>query len=161
MTRAYVERAITDAVGDGPARARIVRGLAHEQDIHVLGASGAVDLDALSAFRYGPWGWVEERGPTAGGGIRYAGWAGSLDGEALAEVEVRIGGHRLSLTEFDDRPDVAAYFAGHDLGPTGWSFTTDFAVPAGTPVEVSAVDRTGERSLLYFGRTPAQPATHP
>ena len=155
VTHAYVERAIAEAVGAGRGHARIDRGLAHEQDIHVLCAAPGPALDALGAFRYGPWGWVEERGPAPGGRLRLKGWAGSLDGEALARVELRIGERRLSLERFDARPDVAAYFAGYDLGPTGFDFTTEFPVEEGTPVEVSAVARNGERALLYFGRVPA------
>ena len=90
VTEAYVRSAILEATAEEHPWRRIPRGLANEQDLYVVARSPGRDLSALSGFRKGPWGWVDEWSVSGSGELYLRGWAGSLDEGHLDEVEIRV-----------------------------------------------------------------------
>lgn len=153
VTEAYVRRAIAAVAGSGAACFRIRRGLAQEQDLYVAAVDRQRSLDALRGFRWGPWGWVDERRVLESGEIHLKGWAASLDDGCIPAVDVTVAGKRFVCPTGSVREDVQRVFGDDRLRNAGW----EFRLPPGGPVGgrfvvVSARTSSDERALLYAGR---------
>ncbi len=150
-SEAFVRAAARRAAGDDRACVRLPRALANEQDLYVIGGSRERKLDALSAFRRGPWGWVDIR-RIGDGELYLEGWAASLDDGAVDRVEIEIDGARVTCRTSIARPDVAAAFGDARLAHSGWSLRHAFDANARSArVAVSAYTARGEAALLYVG----------
>lgn len=154
VTEAYVRAAVARACGPGWGCVRIPRALAHEQDLYVVAAPGR-DLSALSGFRHGAWGWVDERRVEDDGTIHLRGWAASLDEGALDAVQVSLDGVMHRCPTGGLRDDVGRFFADPRLDRAGWTFRHR-PPPGRDPVKVVVTARTpaDERALLYAGPMP-------
>ncbi|MCZ2441631.1 MAG: methyltransferase domain-containing protein [Burkholderiales bacterium] len=142
---------VTGATGDARAPWRIAKGLAHEQDLYVVGAASAHDLSPLSGFRRGPWGWVDER-RIERGRLVLDGWAASIDDGALAAVSVRVDGVEHRCPTGVRRRDVRDAFADDRLLDAGFTLRLELPADARQPwVEVLAQSERGECALLYAG----------
>ncbi|AUM00940.1 hypothetical protein B4966_12800 [Rhodocyclaceae bacterium] len=151
VTEHYVREAVRTVCGAQFDCRRIPRGLAHEQDLYVIARSGELDLDALKGFRYGPWGWVDERRITRDGQLFLRGWAASLDDGPLRQVDIRVNGAMHACATGMPREDVERVFGERRLAGSGWIFTLQLGRPAELRVEVAARDARGEAALLYAG----------
>lgn len=155
VSEAYVARQIDRQFGPGYGYHRVVRGLAHEQDLYVVAPQGPA-LDALADFAYGPWGWVDERRLDADG-LYLRGWAAGLDDTLLPAVELWVNGLYYRCPTGRLRPDVAQAFSRPELAHSGWEFVLPAAaLPPSPPdqqmlVEVRAQDAGGQTALLYAG----------
>lgn len=148
----FVRRAIHEVSGEGHPYFRIPKGLAQEQDLYVVAKSSGVDLSGLQAFRYGPWGWVDERRILESGELYLRGWAASLDDGVLPAVEIRINGIFHQCPTGLQRKDVCQVFGDNRLESAGW----EFSYPLDSKVrevwvEVTARTVANERALLYGG----------
>ncbi|MDZ7808842.1 MAG: hypothetical protein U5L11_00265 [Arhodomonas sp.] len=155
VSEGFVRDAIGGAVGVDHPYWRLPKALAHQQDVYVVARDGSRDLSALSRFRRGPWGWVDEKGMDPQGVVSLRGWAASLDDGPLEEVEIRLGGrlHRVPVTDL--RGDVAEAFHDERLRRSGWRFR--HTLPPGTRkayLEITARSREGEAALLFCGYMP-------
>ncbi len=158
VSEAFVRAAIGRAAGPGAAAHRIRKGLAHEQDIYVVAASGRADLNELSGFRRGPWGWVDERS-VEHGRLRLRGWAASIDDGALERVQIRVDERWHDVPTGLSRPDVHKVFADERLHQAGWLFEHELPADSRQPwVEVLARDAQGATALLYAGWPSGRPA---
>ena len=111
VTEDYVRRSMGTACGRDRNVFLIPRGLAHEQDLYVVAGEANTDLDALSGFRHGPWGWVDERVMRPSGELYLRGWAASLDDGALEAVKITVDGQRfdarkMPIAERSHRPQL-------------------------------------------------------
>lgn len=150
VNEAFVRAAIAEASSTRHPYFRIARGLANEQDLYVVPRDRGLSLDALSSFRKGPWGWVDQWSVSPGRELHLAGWAGSLDDGALPSVEIRVAGKVHDCPCGLARPDVARVLGDPRLAATGWEFRR--ALPEHPVlVEVSAPSRRGEAALVYAG----------
>ena len=152
VTEDYVRNAVRVACGDGFSYHRIPRGLAHEQDLHVIARHGELDLTVLGAFRYGPWGWVDERRFGPGGELFLRGWAASLDDGPVQEIDIRVDGVLHGCATGLPREDVQRAFDDPRLAGSGWVFSLPLDPQAESVlVGVTARDARGEAALLYAG----------
>ncbi len=132
---------------------RLPRGLANEQDLYVVPAAPDAPLSALSSFRRGPWGWVDEL-EVINGQLRMHGWAASLDDGPLDGVTISINGTPYRCPTGEHRPDVAQVLGDQRLELSGWRFAQNLPIETvGTEVfiEVSGVSRNNEAALIYAG----------
>jgi SAM-dependent methyltransferase len=147
VNQAYVEAAC------GSARLhRLPRALAHEQDVYVLPANPDTRLEALKAYRRGPWGWTDERELRENGELYLRGWAASIDDGPLSEVEIEVDNQLFQCPTGGTREDVARAFADPRLAKAGWEFR--YHPPKGQgPIRVRVSARTdqGEMALLFAG----------
>lgn len=151
VTESYVRRAIASATGVPEGRAvRLPRALANEQDLYVVPSAPGRDLSALSAFRRGAWGWVDEIAFAPGRRLRLAGWAATLDEGPAEAVEIRVDGERFEAAVNSPRADVASVLGDHRLATSGWVFEREVAARRAF-VEASARSAHGHRALLYAG----------
>lgn len=152
VTETFVREGVQQA-GDGIFEcARVPRALAHEQDLYVVSRRGVHDLARLGDFRYGVWGWVDERCLSAAEGLYLRGWAASLDDGPVAFVDVRVGGQVMRCPTGLQREDVAGVFADPRLATSGWEFRCPVPTGGGPlRVEVTATGVLGEIALLYAG----------
>jgi SAM-dependent methyltransferase len=145
VSHRYVDEAIGHAGHPGSSRLRIPRGIAGQQDLFVVSATGSDRLATL-AFRKGPWGWVDEI-RFADGALRIEGWAGSLDEGRIGEVEIRLDGESFRCPTDLSRGDVQPV-----VGDARCGFVFEARLDAAREVfvEVSAESR-GHAALLYAG----------
>lgn len=148
----FVQRAAAVAAGVAPALHRLPKALANEQDVYVLAKDPRRDLSALSGFRRGPWGWVDQREVSASGTLQLQGWAASLDDGEIDHVRIDVGGRTFRCTTGIERPDVAAAFGDARLRRAGWRFAHELAAGERTAdIAVAAHSKRGEVALLYVG----------
>ncbi|HNT38930.1 MAG TPA: methyltransferase domain-containing protein [Rubrivivax sp.] len=151
VSEAFVRRAVAAAAGDARRAWRIAKGLAHEQDLYVVGADPARDLSVLGGFRRGPWGWVDER-RIEGTSLVLDGWAASIDDGALPAVKVVVDGREHRCATGVRRNDVRQAFADERLQDAGFTLRLALEPDAPEPwVEVLAESARGECALLYAG----------
>lgn len=160
VTEAYVQAAVRGALGGAFESWRIPRGLANEQDLYVVSRTGVRDLSALGAFRYGAWGWVDERRASAAEGLYLRGWAASLDDGPVEFVDISVDGRDYRCPTGGRRDDVAQVLADPRLATAGWTFTCPLPASGEDAiwVEVRAESSRGEVALLYAGRIVVTPA---
>lgn len=130
---------------------RLPRLLANEQDLYIAVRDPMPDPSALRGVRRGPWGWVDIR-RIAEDRLDLQGWAASLDDGSVEAVEGEIKGTPIRLQPSIERPDVANAFDDPRLLVSGWAL--QYPLEAGARrarVHIEAVDRRGERTLLYAG----------
>ncbi|HRQ56913.1 MAG TPA: class I SAM-dependent methyltransferase [Azoarcus taiwanensis] len=170
VNEAFVGAAIRGVCGADQPYQRIPRGLAHEQDLYVVPRNPQRDLSALSGFRRGPWGWVDERRMLDAGQLYLRGWAASIDDGPLASVGITVNGERFACPTGLLREDVARVFEDARLASAGWAFRHDVAAGDGDEIRVVVTAETaaGEKALLYTGlmqqplqSAPPMPATVP
>jgi SAM-dependent methyltransferase len=156
VTEAFVREAVARAGGGKFDYYRIPRALAHEQDLYVASRRGAHDLSRLGGFRYGPWGWVDEKRLSAAKGLYLRGWAASLDDGQVDFVDIRVGKQEFRCPTGLPRDDVAKVFADPRLATCGWEFRCPALRDGDGPVrvEVTASSARGEIALLYAGDLP-------
>lgn len=157
VNESYVRSVFTQSLGlHGNAYLRIPRGLADQQDLYVL-PKGSQSLERFSAYRQGPWGWVEhamatgvtQDAPTA---LAYlSGWAKSLDHDSVVEsVYAEVDGVRYQARLGIARPDIAQTW-GSEFVDYGWELRFPIARTTQSFVSVFAQLSTGERGLIYLG----------
>ena len=149
----YVASIIARVCGADRPYLRIPRCLAHEQDLYLVPASTpGPDLSGLNAFRYGPWGWVDQRELGPDGQLCLRGWAASLDDGALPSVDVRLDDLHLRCPTGSPREDVGRFFSDPRLNKSGFLFRQTLA-PGGGVVRsvVSAASERDGAALLYAG----------
>ncbi|ADJ28179.1 class I SAM-dependent methyltransferase [Nitrosococcus watsonii] len=152
VSESFVRHAIHEVGGEDHPYFRIPKGLAQEQDLYVVAKSSVVDLPGLQAFRYGPWGWVDERRISESGELYLRGWAASLDDGALPAVEIKVNGTLHQCPTGLQRKDVRQVFGDDRLEFAGWEFSYPLASQAREAwVEVTARTVANERALLYVG----------
>ncbi|MDR2031298.1 MAG: class I SAM-dependent methyltransferase [Azoarcus sp.] len=163
VTEAFVREAVARAGGGEFDCRRIPRALAHEQDLYVAMRRGAHDPALLDGFRYGPWGWVDEKRLSAAEGLYLRGWAASLDDGQVDFVDIRVGKQVFRCPTGLPRDDVARVFADPRLAACGWEFRHPVSRDGNGPVRVEATARSacGEMALLYAGDLPPAPAAPP
>jgi SAM-dependent methyltransferase len=149
---AFVRRAVRATTGYDRPLHRLSRALAHEQDLYVFAQDPHHDLSGLTAFRRGPWGWLDRASLSSSGELRLQGWAASLDDGAVDCVEIDIDGRHHHCATGVARADVSAAFTDVRLEHAGW----DFHCMLGTGVHavriaVSARTARRETALLYVG----------
>ena len=143
VSEPYVAAAIARICGDRHTYRRFPRLLAHEQDVYVLPARADKDLGALDGFRYGCWGWVDERRLSDDGELYLRGWAASFDQPPLEAVDIWVDGQRLRCPT--DRPseDVARWFDDPAMARAGWAFRHQVGRRQG-PVRIAVSAGAGE-----------------
>jgi hypothetical protein len=150
---------IRELPGDGAERdatlpedgaARLQRALANEQDLYVVPKDQARGTSALSRFRRGAWGWVDEIAFRRDGKLRLAGWAATLDEGPADSVHIRIDDTAFETRVAQRRDDVAQVLGDPNLATSGWSFEHTTS-RARVFVEVSARSARGDAALLYAG----------
>ena len=157
----YVKGVVSKVCGADRGCFRIPRGLAHEQDLYIVAAAPGRDLSVLRSFRYGPWGWVDERALRPSGELYLRGWAASLDDGALEAVDITVDGRRFRCPTGLPRDDVAQVFDDPRLSSSGWEFHHRPAAGLGpVRVVVSARTQADETALLFTGemQRPTPPA---
>jgi 2-polyprenyl-3-methyl-5-hydroxy-6-metoxy-1,4-benzoquinol methylase len=113
VTESYVREQVA-SIDPGFACVRLPRALSDWQDMYVISPS---PLDG--APRRSPKGFFE-RCEIVADGVRFAGWATSIDEEA-DRVEVRIEDDVVASTsEFRPRPDVGAFFNSDAATNSAW-----------------------------------------
>ena len=149
---AFVRRAVRATNGGERPLHRLRKALAQEQDLYIVAQDPHHDLSGLTAFRRGPWGWLDRASLSGSGQLRLQGWAASLDDGVVDGVEIDIEGRQHECATGIARADVSAAFADARLEHAGW----DFHCKLGTDVRaariaVSARTARGEKALLYVG----------
>jgi len=147
----FVRAALARIAPDLPC-VRLPRALANEQDMYVVARDAERDLSALNSVRRGPWGWVDVRQMGADGVLDLQGWAASLDDGEVECVQIIVDGICTDLRTGIARPDVVAAFNDPRMSNAGWRHRVE--LPAGTAtvtLEVDALSKRGERTLLYAG----------
>lgn len=158
----FVLDAIREVCGEARATFRVPKGLAHEQDIYVVGGTSRESLQELSGIRRGPWGWVDERTITKDRGLYLRGWAASIDDGALKNVNISIDGVQHVCPTGLSRPDVGRAFENLALNASGWEFQIPYEQLADKQsiyVLVSAETDQQEKALLYTGFMDILPET--
>lgn len=161
VSESYVRSVFTQGLGrQENAYLRIPRGLADQQDLYVV-PRGQTSLERFSAYRQGPWGWVElalangasQDAPTAQ--VCLTGWAKSLDrvpgqDPSVDSVYAEVDGVRYQARLGIARPDIAAMWGG-DFVHYGWELRFPGVRAKSSFVTVYAQLSTGERGLIYMG----------
>jgi SAM-dependent methyltransferase len=153
-SEAYVRGAVATALGNEHPCRRLPKALAHEQDIYVVCKDANRSLDALDAFRRGPWGWVDRRSMSTEGELYLEGWAGSLDDGSVEAVEVRVNGAMYECITDIRRDDVRVALLDERMAMSGWSFRNNIQHWKSRRIEVSARSARGELALLFAGTVP-------
>ncbi|UTF58838.1 class I SAM-dependent methyltransferase [Gilvimarinus sp. DA14] len=150
----FVLSTIHDVCGEARTTFRLPKGLAHEQDVYVVGGTERKSLAVLNEIRRGPWGWVDERMITREKGLYLRGWAASIDDGALRSVNITIDGKQYTCPTGLSRPDVGRAFENTALNSSGWEFCIPYekiADKRSIYVLVSAETDQQEKALLYTG----------
>ncbi len=164
VTEAYVAAVVERAMGASHPYFRIPRGLAYQQDLYAVPKTATRDLSVLKNFRWGPWGWVDERRLFTHGNldlIRLCGWATSFDASPIEHIHISQGGIHTTVPLSVLRTDVEGVFHDPRLRDSGWEVTLAHFVESAKAqsfIEISAVCADGTRALLYAGLM-AEPAT--
>jgi len=151
-SEAFVRRAVRMATGDDRIPHRLPKALAHEQDLYIVAKDPQRDLSPLTAFRRGPWGWLDRRHLSRSGELRLQGWAASLDDGDVEGVEIEVDGRAYRCSTGIARPDVGAAFADDRLAHAGWQLECNTTAGA-SAVQIAVGARTarGETALLHVG----------
>lgn len=154
VNEAFVKKVIQDTLGKHYPVHRIPRGLAHEQDVYIVGGGNVRSLEPLNQFRRGAWGWVDERSLSPETGLYLRGWAACLEDGPMKYVDIEIEGNAYQAPTGLAREDVGQAFKDPRLNTSGWEFSLPFhKLPQGLSsyLTVSAQTSRGEKALLYTG----------
>jgi SAM-dependent methyltransferase len=150
VTEAFVRRAIVEVAGEEFACFRIKRGLANEQDIYVVSKRRG-DLDRLTSFRKGAWGWVDECRVSEAGELYVRGWAASLDDGAIDFVTVTLDGRTYRCPTGLESDDVRRVLNDDRLAFCDWEFKNLLEQSSTAFLEITAGSDDDETALLYAG----------
>jgi hypothetical protein len=150
----FVRRALMQTAGGDHACFRIARGLANEQDIYIVSKRRG-DLDRLTSFRKGAWGWVDECRVSDAGELYVRGWAASLDDGAIDFVTVTLDGRTYRCPTGLESDDVRRVLNDDRLGFCDWEFKHPLEQSSAAFLEITA-GSDDETALLYAG-----PVTRP
>src|SRR6185436_2641477 len=117
---------------------RIGRGLANEQDIYVVSKRPGRDLDRLTSFRQGAWGWVDECRVSDAGELYARGWAASLDDGAIDSVTVTLDGRTYRCPTGLESDDVRRVFNDDRLAFCDWEFKNLLEQSSAAFLEITA-----------------------
>lgn len=152
VSETFVRSVIAGTCGSDHPFFRIKRGLANDQDLYVVPKAQDCDLGRLTAFRKGPWGWVDECHVSDAGELYMRGWAGSVDDGPLASIEIAIDGMTRRCPTGLVRDDVPKVLNDPRLANSGWEFTHLLGDgPPNAFIEVTARSAIDEVALLYAG----------
>jgi SAM-dependent methyltransferase len=152
VSETFVRSAMAETCGSDHPLFRIKRGLANDQDLYVVPRAQGCDLRRLTAFRKGPWGWVDECHVSDAGELYMRGWAASVDDGALDSIEIVIDGKDFRCPTGLVRDDVRTVLNDARLGTSGWEFRHFLGEgPPSAFIEATARSAIDEVALLYAG----------
>jgi SAM-dependent methyltransferase len=160
VTEAYVRAAIEETVGRDRPVLRLPRLINYEQDAWAVAGSPTRDLSAFIDLPLGVRGWLDEHRVDEQGVLHLAGWAGSMDGDHAADVEITLDGRPQPFSMGESRPRVAEVLGKPGLDRCG--FSACIPLPAGRPqawIRIRAHDDATGRSALIFSGAIDNPAT--
>ena len=133
VSEGFVRGAIADACRTDHPYFRIRRALANEQDLYVVPRARDCDLNRLTAFRKGAWGWVDECRVSESGELYMRGWAASVDDGALDSIEIIVDGTTYQCPTGLPRDDVRTVLNDARLGASGWRNSGIYSAGEGPP----------------------------
>jgi hypothetical protein len=152
VSETFVRSAIAESCGSDRPFFRIKRGLANDQDLYVVPKAQGCHLRQLTAFRKGPWGWVDECHVSDAGELYMRGWAASVDDGALDSIEIVIDGKDFRCPTGLVRDDVRTVLNDARLGASGWDFRHFLGEgPPSAFIEATKRSAIDEVALLYAG----------
>lgn len=160
VTEAYVRAAVDEAVGGDRPVLRLPRLMNYEQDAWAVGGSPARDLSAFADLPLGVRGWLDVHRVDEHGVLYLEGWAGSMDGDDAADVEITLDERPQPVSLGEPRPRVAEVLGKPGLGRCG--FSARIPLPAGRPeawLRIRAGDDATGRGALIFAGAIDNPAT--
>lgn len=152
VDEAYVRRAVGEAVSPGRQVLRLPRLIAYEQDTYIVAGSDGRGLTEFTDLPRGLRGWLDEHEVDEGGRLRMRGWAGSMDSDRPARIEITVDGRPVAASTGEARPRVAEVLGKPGLAYSGWSAVAKLPVDrADAWVRIVAHDPRGQRALIFAG----------
>ena len=157
VSEAYVRTAVAKALGRESSIRRIPRLLAHEQDLYLVGRDGEAPPASMKSLRRGLRGWLDGCRIDADNTLHLHGWAGSMDGDPLDRVEVRVEDRSITCHACEPRPRVAEVLGKPELDHCGWSCSVPLRqANHGIYLTISAHGHQDPPALIYAGPVSSQ-----